>query len=150
MGGNLMLELKRKVDWLTAYHDVIEDIRRQPFDWSAHECASGLAARVVEAITGHDFAADYRGQYHDAASAYRVMRDAGFSDLADLAASCLPEYAHPVEAHIGDIVAVVTDTTFRHALGVMNGERIVVLTEAGLGTLDRSHAVRAFRVGDPE
>lgn len=144
-----MLELKRKTGWLTAYHDVIEDIRRQPFDWSAHECASGLAARVVEAITGHDFAADYRGQYHDAASAWRVLRNAGFQSLAELVSSCLPEYDHPSQAHIGDIAAIADDSLFGYVLGVVNGEAIAVLGMAGLGFVDRSRAVRAWRVGDP-
>lgn len=140
--------LIRKPGWIAAYHDVIEDIRRTPFDWSAHECATGLAARVVEAITGHDFAAEYRGRYTTAAGAYRVMRHAGFENLADLAASCLPEYEHPSQAHIGDIVAIEDSSIFTFVLGVVSGERIHALSEAGLGTVDRSKAVRAFRVGE--
>ena len=143
-----MIVLTRKPGWIAAYHDAIEDIRRRPFDWAAHECASGLAARVVEAITGHDFAAEYRGRYNTAAGAYRVMRQAGFDSLADLAASCLPEYQHPSQAHIGDLAAIEDNSVFTFVLGVVGGERIHVLSETGLGTVDRSKAVRAFRVGD--
>lgn len=142
-----MKPLTRIPLWVTPYHDCIDEIRRSPFSWADHECATGLAARVVKVLTGEDLAADFRGRYHDAASAYRVMKEAGFSDLADLAASFLPEYAHPSEAHIGDIAAIPIDTPFRHVLGVVNGDRILVLREDNLGTLDRSVATRAFRVG---
>lgn len=144
-----MIELKRLAGWTDRFHEAIEDIRRTPFSWSEHECAGGLAARVVEAITGHDFAVDYRGTYDSAASAYRVMRRAGFADLGDMAAACLPEYGHPSEAHIGDIGAIPNDGQFKHLLGVFNGARILVLSPEGLGSLDRSVATRAFRVGDP-
>lgn len=143
-----MIQLKRVPGWLTAYHAAIEEIRRTPFSWDAHECATGLAARVVQAITGHDIAAPYRGRYNDAISAHGVVRDAGFATLADLVASILPEYGHPSEAHIGDIAAIADETPFGHALGVVNGDRIIVLTESGLGSVDRAKASRAFRVGD--
>lgn len=142
-----MITLKRKDQWLSAYHDELELIRRTPFSWKEHECASGLAARVVLAVTGVDLALPYAGRYDDAVSAYRTLRSTGFADLADFAASVLPEYDHPVDAHIADIAAIPIHTPFRHVLGVFNGERIWVLTEAGLGSVDRTSAVRAFKVG---
>lgn len=143
-----MIQLKRVPGWLAAYHTAIEEIRRTPFSWEAHECATGLAARVVEAITGQDIAAPYRGRYSDAVTALGVVRQAGFATLADLVASILPEYGHPSEAHIGDIAAIADDTPFGCALGIVNGDRIIVLTESGIGSVDRAKAWRAFRVGD--
>jgi hypothetical protein len=142
-----MKVLTRVPMWVGPFHDAIDEIRRSPFSWKEHECAIGLAARVVMVLTGEDLAAEFRGRYEDAAGAYRVMREAGFCDLADLAASYLPEYAHPSEAQIGDIAALPVDTAFGHVLGVVNGDRIIVLGETILGTVDRSAARRAFRVG---
>lgn len=142
-----MIELRRKPMWISAYHDAIEDIRRTPFSWSAHDCAVGLAARVIEAITGEDLAAEWRGRYDDATSAYRVMRQAGFASLGDLAASFLPELAHSSEAQIGDIAVIPVDTVFGHVLGVFNGEQVAVLHEDGLGWVFRNKVERAFKVG---
>lgn len=139
--------MTRRAGWIGAYADLIDETRAEPFAWGRNDCAVGLCARVVEVLTGVNPASRFAGQFDDAASAYRIMRAEGFEDLADLVASILPEYDHPSEAQIGDLVAVANDTPFRHALGVCNGERIFVLTETGLGTLDRRQAVRAFKVG---
>ncbi|MCM2292301.1 hypothetical protein NAC44_08165 [Allorhizobium sp. BGMRC 0089] len=139
--------LIRKETWIADYHAVIDTIRRRPFDWAGHDCATGLALKVVEAMTGQNPAGDWLGDYRDAASAYRHLRGLGFADLADLAAAFLPEYGHPSDAHIGDLAAIPVDTPFCHALGVINGERIFVLSETGLASVDRQTAVRAFKVG---
>jgi hypothetical protein len=142
-----MIELKRKDLWLSDYHDLIDEIRREPFDWKGRECVLGLGARTVFTLTGEQLGAEYADRFDDAASAYRLMRELGFSDLADLVAFYLPEYAHPSEAQIGDIVTIPVETQFKHGLGVMNGERIITMTEGGIGTIDRLVADRAFRVG---
>ncbi len=145
--GREVIELQRKDLWVSAYHAAIEEVRRTPFSWSSHDCVVGLAARVVLAITGIDLAAQWRGQYDDAISAYRVLQELGCSTVADLAANFLPEYEHQAQAHLGDIAAIPTDTLFGHVLGVFNGENVAVLTEQGLGWYPRRAVTRAFRVG---
>lgn len=142
-----MIELKRKRLWLSDFHDLMDEIRRQPFDWQGHDCVLGLGSRAVFAITGERLGAEYADRFNDAASAYRLMRELGFEDLADLIAAYLPERDHPSEAQIGDIVTIPVETQFKHGLGVVNGERIITMTEAGIGTVDRLLADRAFRVG---
>ncbi|KQR75742.1 DUF6950 family protein [Rhizobium sp. Leaf341] len=141
-----MIELKRRERWMGPFCDVFDDIRREPISWDRNDCAL-LAARNIYALTGVDLSLPYRGKYHDGASAYRLIRDQGFTDLADFAASILPEHAHPVDAQTGDIAAIPTDTPFGHVLGVFDFDRIWVLGEEGLGTVDREKAVRAFKVG---
>lgn len=134
--------------WRARFEAVIDDVKARPFDWSSHECVIGLCANTIQAITGVDLAAEYRGKFHDALSAARVMKGAGFSNLGDLAASFLEEYeGGPAQAKIGDIVAIPDDTVFGYSLGVVNGERVFVLTEHGMGTVDLLTATRAFRVG---
>ncbi len=140
-------ELRRLPGWREAFAAEIDRIRRTPFSWGEHDCGPGLAGNLVLALTGVDLAAGYRGHYDDAAGAVRVMRAAGFASLGDMVASLLPEYDHPSRARIGDVAAVAVESPIGHALGVIDYERVFVLTEAGLGTVDRSEIVRAFRVG---
>lgn len=142
-----VMTLTRQPLWVGPFADLLDDLRRQPFDWKTNDCACGFAGRIVEVLTGVNVCAEFQGRFDDAASAYRVMREAGFKDLADLVASKLPEYSHPSDAQMGDIAAIPTETVFGHALGVFNGERIFILTEEGVGSLDRLTATRAFRVG---
>lgn len=142
-----MTILKRRTDWRAQLERVIDEIKRQPFQWGKMDCGPAFTGRVVQALTGVDLCLAHSGRYDDAESAYRLMRGLGFVDLADVVASLLPEHEHPARASLGDIAAIPTDTAFKHALGVVNGERILVLTERGLGTVSLLDAARAFKVG---
>lgn len=141
-----MSRLVRKSDWRSRFEAVIDDIKAEPFVWGSHDCGPGLAGRVVLAMTGVDLSAQYAGEYHDAVSAYRLIRDRGFDTLADLVASLLPPI-HPSRAEMGDIAAIRVDGPIGHALGVVNGERVIVLKETGYGTVDLLDADTCFKVG---
>ncbi|WP_411037668.1 DUF6950 family protein [Shinella sp. BYT-45] len=141
-----MMELKRVHDWRSRFEAVVDDIKTTPFAWGTHDCGPGLAGRVVVAMTGVDLAAQYAGAYHDAASAARLIRSQGFDTLGALVASMLPAI-HPSEAEMGDIAAIRVDGPIGHALGVVNGERIIVLKETGYGTVDLLDAATCFKVG---
>lgn len=132
--------------WRSKFAEQADDIRTKPFVWGQHDCAVGLVGNLTQALVGENLAAEYTGKYTDAKSAYKVMKKAGFDNLADMAASILPEI-HISQAQIGDIAAVPVDTNFGFALGVVNGERILVLREDGMGTVDLLDATRAFKVG---
>jgi hypothetical protein len=148
VGAKEVIELQRKPMWIGPFHDFIDEVRLKPFDWNGNECVIAFVCRHIEVLTGQDLAGDKRGRFSDAASAYRLMREEGFDDLADLVATYLPEYEHPSEAELGDIVTIPVNTPFKHALGIINHERVLTMTEArGIGTVDRSLADRAFRVG---
>lgn len=142
-----MTALVRKNDWRARFAAEVDRIKRTPFAWGHHDCGPGLAGNLVYAVTGVDCAAQWRGEYDDALGAARTMRDAGFDNLADLVASMLPEYEHPSQARIADVAAIKVDSVFGYALGVIDYERVFVLTENGIGTIDRSEIARAFRVG---
>lgn len=139
--------MKRRPDWRQRFEAAIDDIRRTPFEWGTHDCGPALAGRIVLAITGEDIAAPYRDRYRTASEAVRLVRELGFTDLADLAASMLPEI-HPSKARIGDIAAFPMEgSAFGSALGVVNGERVFVLRHEGIGTMGLLQAHRAFKVG---
>lgn len=129
---------------LTAFTDAI---RRSPFDWTGqHDCALGLAARAVEAMTGDDVGAPFRGRYKSEAGALRVLRSQGVADVADVVAGLLQEVPVSMAAE-GDIVSFSDGGPFGSALGVVIGERVLVLRPEGLATMGLLDASRAFRVG---
>lgn len=145
-----MISLHRVPDWRQRLERAIDDIRYAGFDWqSQHDCAIGLAGRAVHAVTDVDVIADWRGRYSSRRGALLAMKRAGFDNIADMAASLLPEIAEgPCMASLGDIAAIaVPNSPFGYALGVVNGERILVLRDEGVGTVDLLQATRAFRVG---
>ncbi|RKD61656.1 hypothetical protein [Rhizobium sp. WW_1] len=148
MGQKEMIEaLSRRPDWRSRMAAAIDIVKHRSFGWRDCDCVSGLAAPLVTAMTGVDLFAQHAGQYTDADSAYRLMQDLGFDDLADLVGSFLPEHEHISRASMGDIAAIEVPTRFRHALGIVDGERIFVLSETGFGTVDLLTAARAFKVG---
>ncbi|MCM2472160.1 hypothetical protein HGO38_01545 [Rhizobium sp. CG5] len=142
-----MSDLIRLPDWRARFDAQCDRMRLQPFSWADNDCAIGLAGNLVLALTGVDVVAAYRGRYSTRVGAIRCLRGSGFATLGDLVASLLPEHAHASMARVGDIVALPDDGPFSHGLGVVNGERVFVLTDAGFGTVDRAQAVRAFKVG---
>lgn len=133
----------RLSDWRSRLHAVVAARMRRPFAWG-DDCAS-FAGESVEAVTGIDFYAPFRGKYDDAIGAMRVIAGAGFNDLAELVAELFPEIA-PANAEIGDLAII--DEAGRPALGVFVGERIGCVTpDRGYGTVERERAVRALKVG---
>lgn len=138
--------MERLPQWRGRLEAAIDEIKSKPFSWENNECGTGLVGSIVFAITGEDPAAPYRDKHKDAAGALRTMRKAGFANLGDMVGSMLEEM-HISEAKIGDIAAVKSDSAFGYALGVVNGERVFVLMENGIGTVDLLQCERAFRVG---
>lgn len=130
--------------WRTALFEYVHGVARTPFAWGSHDCAL-FAAGAVQAMTGRDFASPYRGRYSTLAGGLRLLKKAGFSDHADMAASLFEEQ-HPSAAQIGDIAAL--DDGGHVALGIVQGALIYVLKPgaAGIGTVSRFEAKRSFRV----
>lgn len=142
-----MLEaLTRLPDWRARLADEMDRQRRDPFAWGTHDCALGLAAGAVLAITGTDPGAQWRGRYVSPGGARLALHKAGFSSLADLVASILPEIP-PAFADIGDIGMVDADGPLKQALCVVDASGLIVLTETGHGRRPRADMLRAFKVG---
>jgi hypothetical protein len=138
--------MKRRGDWHSRLNAFIDSVKRQPFDWATNNCGEHFAAGAVEAMTGVDVAAKWRGRYTTASGAVRVMKKDGFANLGDMAASILFE-VHPSRARLGDIACVPADGPFGMSLGVINGEVILVLGEKHMGLVPLARAMRVFAVG---
>lgn len=142
-----MHELKRIDGWRARLDRALDEARRKPFAWGSHDCGPEFAGRCIEAITGADIAAPWRGRYTTREGALRVIHEDGFADLADLVSSLLPEHEHVSRARVGDLAGVPVDSPFVVALGVVGGARVFVLRPEGLGTVSLLQCSRAWRVG---
>jgi len=136
--------MKRYDDWVPRLIAYLSECHRTPYQPGRHDCAL-FAAGAVNAMCEVDPAAPYRGRYRSIRGGLRVLRRAGFVDHVAMTADVLPEI--PVAmARVGDII--VTDGDDGPAMGVVQGERVYVLTQRGIGTIDLLQAKRAFRVGE--
>jgi hypothetical protein len=131
--------------WRKALDAYVDAHRHKPFAWGTNDCWT-FAGGLVEAITGDNVTKGYRGKHRTARGALGHMKRAGADTVADFVAQRLEEI-HPINAQIGDLMAIPTDDAFGHSVGICNGERVLVLTQNGVDSWDRMTATRAFRVG---
>lgn len=136
--------MTRRPDWHSRFVAMIDEVRREPFAWDSADCSKAWVGRLVHELTGVDHTKDF-GKYSTLKGAVKVMKSKGVKNLADLIALYLPEI-HPSQAYIGDIATIKDDSPFGYALGIVNGDRIFVRREDGVGTVDLLEADRAFKV----
>lgn len=122
---------------LTAY---IDEKSREPFAYGTNDCIM-VTAGAVEAITGVDHAAEYRGCYTTLAGGKKLIGKSPLRFVADRFAA-IPE--GQAGAHDGDIAVMRQGREW--AFGVFIGAHVYAQAESGMGILPRSRAVKAFRV----
>jgi hypothetical protein len=131
-------------DWPARLDTAIAAARHQSGIWGRHDCAL-FAAGVVRAITGEDFAAEYRGRYTTRIGAARVLRRVAHGDVDAAATRALgAPLAAPLMAQRGDVVAL--DRSEGLGLGICLGARIAVVGAAGLEFRPITDAIMAWRV----
>lgn len=134
--------MSRLPNWRHRLASYVSDKARAEFDPGQTDCAL-FAAGAVEAVTGHDPAQGHRGRYNTIQGGLRRLRKSGTTDHVAMAARLFAEipvsYAQP-----GDLAVLASDDG--PALGVVQGEKIYVMTRAGLGLVPLLSASRAFRV----
>lgn len=129
--------MTRFPDWRSRLRDYLETVARRPFKAGQHDCALFVAGGV-EAMTGVDPAAEWRGKYRSLKKG-RAMA----GDMVAIAADLLPEVP-PIFAQEGDVA--VLDADGEDAFGLVQGPLIYVLRPDGLGLVPLTEAKRAFRV----
>lgn len=132
----------RLPDWKSRLIAYLAEAAHKPFQPGVHDCAL-FSAGAVLAMTGVDFAADWRGRYTTLNGGLRVLRKAGFADHIELAAMSF-DAVHPAFAQVGDLAVIPSPEG--DILGVLRGETIYVLTPTCLGHEPRERATRAFAV----
>jgi hypothetical protein len=146
------MALTRVDHWDTrSFHHFLVARAPLPFAWGENDCAL-FVADGIEAMTGVDIAADFRGRYHSEAEALDLIREiTGGEAVADAAAWCadkfgMREWLHPLCAQRGDMVTLADAGRVISGLVHLNGRHIVAVGEMGLKRLPISAALRAWHV----
>jgi hypothetical protein len=134
---------RRHTDWKTRLVDYLGRVAPLPFTYGQHDCAL-FTMGAIEAMTGMDPGAPFRGRYETLRGGIRVVRRAGFRDHVAIIAGLFDEIG-PVFAQAGDVAVV--DGLDGPALGIVQGEFIYALSPDRLDLLPLLSARRAFRVG---
>ena len=132
----------RLPDWRNRLVKYLLDVGRTPFRDGVHDCALFFAGGV-QAMTGHDYAAAYRGRYTPLRGGFRILRKDGFRDHIALAKSHLSEKPAAF-AQAGDGAHV--EAPEGDALGIVQGASIYVLLPSGLALVPLTHARCALEV----
>ena len=132
------IKLARVQHWATrAFHDFLLARANEPFAWGSHDCAL-FAADGIQALTGVDIAADFRGKYSDEAGAIAAIKSiANGTTVEEAAAYCaaqhnLAEWKSPLLAQRGDLVTLEDDGRIIAGLIHLSGRHIVAAGETGL------------------
>lgn len=134
--------MTRLPDWPARLSELVVRAHTQPFRWGIQDCCL-WAADAVQALTGHDPAADLRGRYADAKGALCALQAQGGLMGAGQRAGVL--LAAPAYARDGDI-ALVHDGR-RPMLAVQAGGVWLVAATNGLHALPAGAARMAWGVG---
>ncbi|MDP1686889.1 hypothetical protein [Hydrogenophaga sp.] len=131
----------RLLTWPTRYAELCSERITAPFEWGVNDCCL-WAADCVEALTGVDYAAAWRGTYSAAAGAARLMDELG--GVRAIATGALGDAVSPLLAGVGDLVLI--EQGGREMLGVCNGAEALVVGPAGLEAVSMPSARAAWRV----
>ena len=136
--------MTRLPDWQPRLHAWLRRVNGTPFVPGSHDCCL-FGAGAIEAQTGVDIAAAWRGRYTTLAGGRRVLRKAGFADHVALIEATLP-MIHASYAREGDLALVEAEGEW--AVGVNQGTAIYILTQSGrLGFALLTPETRMFEVG---
>lgn len=141
--------MTRREDWPEALMAVIHAAACRPFAWGSHDCCL-FVADCVQAMTGVDPAAMFRGRYRDQLGAARAMawyagQGAGLEAVAERIAAGIgaPEIM-PGLARRGDVGLAVLERGPTLVLCLAN--HVAAPGETGLTYLPRQAARRAWRI----
>lgn len=138
---NHLLPTQRLPDWQPRLAALFAARAAEPFTWGRFDCCL-FAADAVQAVTGHDPAADLRGTYSTAAEAVRVLERVG--GVAGVAIRRAGPVIPAQLAQAGDVGLSLLDPE-RPALAVWGGAAWHAAGTIGLATVPASAVVRAWR-----
>lgn len=143
-----MTAITRLPDWRSRLTVHLQTVARNPFDYGQHDCAL-FTASCVEAMTGVDLAARYRGLYRSLKGGLKLLSSEGFNSPLAIVQAHFAQVPTAF-AQVGDIMVLHDEAGSAaygvDALGIDVGERIAVLRLGELGMAPRAAAIAAYRV----
>lgn len=139
--------MQRLDDWEARLIAVLEAAQSRPFRLGTWDCAL-FAAAAVEAQTGFDGGAPFRGRYTTVIGFRRALKRAGFADQFAPFDAALGARVAPLQAARGDIVSDGERLGVMWAKGPLfvGGEGSDVAHEIGLVSLPRHVVQWGWRV----
>lgn len=141
--------MKRREDWPERLHAAILLRTGKPFAWGSNDCIL-MACSLIEAMTDHDPAASFRGQYTTQTGATKAIQTAGSPSLEKLvetiAANNGMKEVGIKFAQRGDLVMFETNDGPSFGIVHPNGRDAILIGQDGLRRLPVLEAHRAWRV----
>ena len=139
--------MRRVPDWENRLVGTIESFRDRPFAWGVNDCCI-FAGACLEAVTGLNPAAGFKGRYRTREEAEAILRGLGPGGLLGLLSRRFGPQVMPFEAQRGDLVVAMGEGGA--SIGILWGGRAAFLGEAfghrGLVTLPLGQTLSAFRI----
>lgn len=133
--------MQRLEDWPTRLAEFIEARHERAFSWGESDCCL-FVCDVIEAMTGTDPGARWRGIYTSEKGARRVLRDNG--GVAGIATLVLGPPVPAALAGRGDVVLI--DTLYGEALAICLGGQIGAQGVDGIEFMAAGLAKAAWKV----
>lgn len=133
--------MQRLEDWPTRLAEFIEARRERAFSWAESDCCL-FVCDAIEAMTGIDPGARWRGLYSTEKGARRVLRDNG--GVSGIAATVLGPAVPSALAGRGDVVLI--DTPHGEALAMCLGGIVAAQGGDGLIFVPAASAKAAWKV----
>ena len=102
-----MMDLSRLPDWRSRLTVHLDTVARDAFSYGSHDCAL-FAAGCVQAMTGVDLAARYRGLYRTLKGGLKLLDKDGFDSHLAVVRAHFAEVP-PAFAQVGDIMVLGSD-----------------------------------------
>ena len=136
--------MTRRRDWHSRLVAFLASQARTAWRPGVQDCVT-FAVGWRQAVTGTDLLEGFRGSYTTLEEGFELLAAQGWADHLSAVAQGLTECL-PLDAAMGDLVAVHDPDTGTLALGGCGGAHLHVLTRRGIGTLPLTAAVRAWRL----
>jgi hypothetical protein len=136
-------DVTRFPDWPERLQAQIDAAKDKAFSWGAYDCCM-FSADCAKAMTGHDYAAEYRDRYKTKLGALRQLKCRGGGDIPTMLDRMM-RTINPKLAGRGDICLILHKNEF--ALAVIVDHRCIVpAIPKGLVWLPKRNAIRAWKV----
>lgn len=131
----------RAEDWVDRLFATIEQVSTEQFAYGKNDCCL-FSARVVDAMTGSEYAKKLAEMYHDERSALAYINS--FGSIQEAVKDWLGEPANLAYVRRGDVV--LFNNEGRETLGICVGDRIVSVGEVGIAYVPMEQAICTWKV----
>ena len=127
--------------WVDFLFATIEKVTTESFAYGKNDCCL-FSARVVDAMTGTDYAQKLAEMYHDERSALAYINS--FGSIQEAVKDWLGEPTNLAFVQRGDVV--LFNNEGRETLGICIGDRIVSVAETGVAYVSMEQAICTWKV----